>query len=156
MAHGADYRDTGVELSTTNQQANGLRVVCSVRSLPPDIIADPTSPSGVRLQAQYIPELYLPYDDWTEEELALDVAYRTMIEKKVAARVGAYQNSPERQAKKVSEALDAENRVAAANLEAARIEAENIVRRAEAEQFDRDLATMRAASIVAVVAEKAP
>lgn len=46
--------------------------------------------------------------------------------------------------------------IAAAQLEQARIEAENIVKRAEIEQLDADLATMRAAVAEPAQAEKTP
>lgn len=57
--------------------------------------------------------------------------------------------------KLVAAADDAKAAVVAAQLESARIEAENIVKRAEAEQLDADLATLRAAVAAPVQAEVA-
>ena len=111
MITAAYHRDTLVELHNVHTEANGIRVVCSIRAQAPEVIADPTSPRGVRLQAKRVPELLLEYKDgWTQEEVDLEIAYRTMVERKVAARVLAYQESPERQAEKVTEALAAEKR----------------------------------------------
>ena len=162
MITAAYYRDTLVELHDVHTEANGIRVVCSIRAQTPTAVVDPMAPRGVALRAKRVPPLLLEYKDgWTQEEVDLEIAYRTMVERKVAARVLAYQESPERQAEKVTEALAAEKRaedaqraVDEAIVERRRIEIEAQARR-EALDAELDARAKRLADLDAEIAKRA-
>lgn len=148
MQTAAYHRDTLVCLHSLRADANGVYVIVSIRDAPPDLIADPTAPQGARLQAQRVPEILLAYDDaevpWTEEDHALEVAYRTMLENKAAARVLLYQDSPERRATKLTEAIEAEARTRTAKEEAERVEAATRAMLSERAAIEVELVAKRA------------
>lgn len=157
----AQHRDTPLHLISFRVAVEGIYVTCAVRYEPPDIVADPEAPNGTRLQAKRIPELLVRFDELDDAQNALFRSTSIALESIVADRVVAYQTSPERQATKVTEALEAEARARTAKEEAERIEAANREaekRAAEAQQVALALAAeveSHRAEIASLRAERA-
>lgn len=121
------FRKTRFEIREIHQGPNSFGLVCTER--------------GTRGR---MPPLEVPEEAFTDEEMAQVHAVLELLENKFAPVYDAHVEDPERLKDLLVEAKEAEKRVASAKAEAALIEAENLVKRAELEEFDRNLATIRA------------
>lgn len=143
-------RNTRFEIRTITQGPNSFHLVCTPRDVPPDVVVE----NGREvLRALRSPDLEVPEEDFTDEEMQQVHAVLELLEEKFAVVFDRWANAPARIVDVVNETVEAEKQLAAkkaeleaAKAEAARIEAENIVRRAEAEELERNLAAIRAAA----------
>lgn len=121
------YRHTRFELRSLTQGPNSFMVVASPRDVPPDVVIED---GREVIRALRTPELEIPEEDFSDQEMALVHAVLEMLEHKFAAVFDRWANAPGRIVEVVNATIAAEQRLAELKAEAEKLEAENAARRA--------------------------
>lgn len=136
MSHASNHRETRFELVSLKQGANSFHVKCVAR--------------GVVGSAP--PELDLDEVLFSEKEMKQVHDTLEMLEAKFADVHDGRQTTAAAAHEAMTKAIEAEKRLAAAQLETQRLELEAIAKRAEHDQLDQAL-VMRRLELAAVAAE---